>query len=106
MSADLEVAPAPASPPDATPREDPACTWIDDELGEECGEAGTVFAVGSARVVPDGRLGSVIRRDRSPLAFACPAHVVAALVAGEDPTVCSVVIPVAEHPLRGRPASS
>lgn len=84
---------------------DPLCTFIDDALGEECGADRTLFAVTIARRNEMGHVVPV--RARCVTSHACPEHLVAAIaVAEDDPALCSVVVPIAEHPLRGRPTKA
>lgn len=85
---------------------DPACEWVEAASGEECGAEETVFAVADALLVPapfDPAATVVRRRGNSPTTLVCPAHLLAAISAHEDPFGCSLVMAVAEHPLRGRP---
>lgn len=82
---------------------DLACEWLDEE-GDECGAEGTVFAVADALLVPaPSNTASVVRRrGDADTVLVCPAHLVAALDAHDDPFGCSLVMSVAERPVRGR----
>ena len=71
--------------------------WIDDATDACCDADRTLFRVATA-VTGDGPLRVV----ESGL-LVCPAHLLAAVYAGDDPNTGSTVFPVADHPLRDRP---